>query len=129
MFVHCIALRNITPLAFPSSRRAGRSIAVPSASRRDEETLALPSAATSRRQVSGVSRALTRASPASVWGIGLPRLTSLKSSAGVRKGRPGPSFGGDDGRAGGPATLARAAPAPSRSASRRENGFITTLLP
>ena len=43
-----------------------------------------PSLTISSRQVSGVRRALTRSSPLSVCGLGLPRLTSRKSGGLVR---------------------------------------------
>src|SRR5262249_55134776 len=43
-----------------------------------------PSLTISNRQVAGVRRALTRASPLREWGLGLPRLTSRNSAGLVR---------------------------------------------
>ena len=48
---------------------------MPSSSRHGRATSDDPSLTISSRQVRGVSRALARASPLSVWGLGLPRLT------------------------------------------------------
>src|ERR1700722_7519657 len=84
MLRHCIAFRNLTPCVLPSSRMAGRSRAVPSSNWRGRAILAVPSLTISSRHVSGVSRALTRSSPCSVYGRGLPRLTLKNSSELVR---------------------------------------------
>ena len=89
MLLHCIAFKNRTPRVLPSSSSAGKSTAVLASSVSGLSTVALSSATISNRHVSGVSRAATKASPVSVCGTGLPRLTSLKSLAGVRNGRAG----------------------------------------
>src|SRR5262249_27352240 len=69
----CIPLMSLTPCFLPSSSSVGRSMALPSSSLRGLLTLAPPSATISSRQLSGVRRALTSASPFRVWGEGLPR--------------------------------------------------------
>ena len=79
-----MAFKNLTPWVFPRSISSARSSAVPSVSRRGRGTPDDPSPRISSLQVAGVSRAFVRASPLSVKGLGLPRLTSTNSSALVK---------------------------------------------
>src|SRR5262245_48555018 len=87
MLLHCMAFRNLTPCFRPTSRSASRSRAVWSSSLYCRATCAEPSLTISSRQVSGLRRALARASPFRENGLGLPRLTSRKAAWLVRKGR------------------------------------------
>src|SRR5438105_4636586 len=91
MLRHCIALRNLTPCFLPSASSAAKSRAVLSSSLNCLSSVAEPSLTISRRQVSGVRRALTRASPLRECGFGSPRLTSRNASGLVRKGGIGES--------------------------------------
>src|SRR5262245_26612301 len=90
MFRHCIALRNLRPFCRPIFSMVARSMALPLSRVRGVSIRHEPSLTISSRQVSGVRRALTRASPLSVCGRGLPRLTSRNSGGLVRKRRVSP---------------------------------------